>query len=137
MSITKAPSQYFSASASLSAAAWDTSDSLTGPGGSVTTCGICDNCLRDPESIITKDVTVECWKILRVLKQIMNQGGRVTLSNLATVVRGLGGASFSIPSQGGKRKAENETGSLELDKLIGTKVDMSKDVSLASRRPWL
>lgn len=79
---------------------------------------------------------MECWKILRVLKQVMNQGGRVTLSNLATVVRGLGGASFSIPSQGGKRKAENETGSLELDKLIGTKVNMSKDVSLASQRSW-
>jgi ATP-dependent DNA helicase Q1 len=89
------------------------------------TCGICDNCLRDPASIITRDVTVESWRILKVVEEVQREGGRVTLANLADLVRGLGGGSFAVKS--GKRKG-TEKGEMDVVDVAGGKVEMSKDV---------
>ena len=129
LSLTKLTGQYFSASTQLSAAAWDNADALAASGGKITTCGICDNCVRDSASIVSKDVTFESWKILRVLQEVERSGGRVTISSLADLVRGLGGGSFSVPTIGKRKRAEPEKGALDLERLIGGKITMSKDVS--------
>ncbi|WVR04515.1 hypothetical protein IAU60_001519 [Kwoniella sp. DSM 27419] len=122
--------RYFSASAHLSASAWDHADSLLSSSGATSTCGICDNCWRPPDSIITQDVTVETWKILKVSQMVQREGGRVTLANLADLVRGLGGGSFSVVGGGegtkGKRKIAGEKAQIDLDD-VGGKVTMSKD----------
>jgi ATP-dependent DNA helicase Q1 len=80
-------------------------------------------------SIVTKDVTLESWKILRVLDEVIRCGGRVTLANLADLVRGLGGGSFAVPAGGKRKRAEPEKASLNLEGLIGGKITMNKDVS--------
>ncbi|ORX34459.1 P-loop containing nucleoside triphosphate hydrolase protein [Kockovaella imperatae] len=121
--------KYFSASSHLSAAAWDHSDTLGASGGTVSTCGICDNCIRDPTSIITKDVTLDAWKCLKVLQNVSSNEGRVTLANLVELVRGLGGGAFGTMKQGkrGARKSSGEKASLDLESVAGGKVTLSKD----------
>jgi len=121
--------QYFSTSTQLSAAAWDNPDALAASGGKITTCGICDNCVRDPASIITKDVTLESWKILTVLTEVVRSGGRVTLANLTGLARGLGGGGYAIPAGGKRKRAEPEKANLDIDELIGEKISMNGDVS--------
>ncbi|WVF69876.1 hypothetical protein IAT40_004658 [Kwoniella sp. CBS 6097] len=122
--------KYFSASAHLSASAWDHADSLSSSSGAVTTCGICDNCLRSAESIITKDVTLETWKILKVAQMVQREGGRVTLANLADLVRGLGGGMFGVVGGGegkrGKRKMNGEKAQVDLHE-VGGKISLGKD----------
>lgn len=130
---TSLTEQYFSASTQLSAAAWDNADALAASGGKITTCGICDNCVRDPSSIVTKDVTIESWKILRVLQEVERYDGRVTLANAAYLVRGLGGGSFSMLSTGKRKRVEPEKGAVDLESLIGGKITMNKDVGLDSQ----
>ncbi|WRT64897.1 uncharacterized protein IL334_001836 [Kwoniella shivajii] len=122
--------KYFSASAHLSASAWDAPDSLSSSSGSTSSCGICDNCLRPADSIITKDVTIETWKILKVAQAVERDGGRVTLANLADLVRGLGGGLFGVVGGGegkkGKRKLNGEKEKVDLEE-VGGKITMSKD----------
>ncbi|KAK8846868.1 hypothetical protein IAR55_005958 [Kwoniella newhampshirensis] len=123
--------RYFSASAHLSASAWDNADSLSSSGGSISTCGICDNCNRDPESIETRDVTLESWKILKIAQIVQSEGGRVTLANLGDLVRGLGGGTFGVVGGGDesrkkKRKLSGEKGQLSMDE-VGGKVILGKD----------
>ncbi|WVQ97922.1 hypothetical protein IAU59_005040 [Kwoniella sp. CBS 9459] len=122
--------KYFSASAHLSASAWDHADSLSSSSGAVSTCGICDNCLRSSDSIVTRDVTLETWKILKVAQTVQREGGRVTLANLADLVRGLGGGMFGVVGGGegkrGKRKMNGEKAQVDLGE-VGGKVTMGKD----------
>ena len=124
--------QYFSASSHLSTAAWDHPDALLpSKSGSLTTCGICDNCTRDPASLITKDVSLEAWRILKVLTQVQSEGGRVTLVTLAELVRGLGKGSFAVADgKGRKRKVVGEKGSVDVEELAGGKVSFNKEASL-------
>ena len=121
--------EYFSASTQLSAAAWDHADALETSGGKITTCGICDNCTRDPATVIAKDVTLESWKILRVLQEVVRSGGRVTPATLINLVRGLGGGIFSVPAGGKRKRSEPEKATLNLDHLVGGKITLNKDVS--------
>jgi ATP-dependent DNA helicase Q1 len=124
--------QYFSTSAQLSTNAWDHGDTLSGNNsGSVASCGSCDNCLRDPSSIITKDVTLETWRILKVVKEVERNSGRATLSNVSDLVRGLGSASYTGISAGGnskKRKADPEKVSMDTASVAGGKVTLNKEV---------
>ena len=125
--------QYFSASSSLSAAAWDSADTLAASGGAITPCGICDNCTRDPASVTVRNVTVEAWKTLKVIEAVVRKGGRATLANLADLVRGLGGGNFGIPSSGKRKREEPEKSNLDLAELIDGKISLNKDVSDAHR----
>jgi ATP-dependent DNA helicase Q1 len=121
------PSQYFSTSASLPTDAWD--DDGRGASGDVQACGHCDNCLRDPATFESLDVTVEVWRILRVCEAVCEQGGRVTVSGLAELVRGLGGGTFPVVGvrAKGKGKASAEKGSVDVKELNGGKVALSKE----------
>lgn len=98
------------------------------------TCGKCDNCARDPETVVTRDVTLDSWRILQIVKAVQKEGGRVTLANLADLVRGLGKGSFAIPSDGSsrKRKAEAEQGQLDVNSVAGGKVELNKEVRFGS-----
>ncbi|OCF37459.1 ATP-dependent DNA helicase [Kwoniella heveanensis BCC8398] len=122
--------KYFSASAHLSASAWDHADTLSSSSGAISTCGICDNCRRSPDSIVKRDVTLETWKILKVAQMVQREGGRVTLANLADLVRGLGGGMFGLVGGGegmrGKRKTHGEKAQLDLEE-VGGKVTLGKD----------
>jgi ATP-dependent DNA helicase Q1 len=132
MWIHKLTHQYFSTSAQLSTSAWDHGDTLSGTGpGSVASCGSCDNCLRDPESIVTRDVTMETWRILKIVNEVEREGGRATLSNVSDLARGLGSASYTSLSLGGnskKRKADPEKGTMDTLAVAGGKVTLNKDV---------
>ncbi|CED83625.1 atp-dependent dna helicase [Phaffia rhodozyma] len=114
--------RYFSTSASLPSSAWSEREEA---------CGHCDNCTRDPETIIQQIVTEESWKICRVATSVHQAEGRVTVSKLADLVRGLGGGNFASAVQGDakkRRKApEMENVGLNLDEICGGKVMMSKD----------
>nr|XP_018265542.1 ATP-dependent DNA helicase [Kwoniella dejecticola CBS 10117]OBR87700.1 ATP-dependent DNA helicase [Kwoniella dejecticola CBS 10117] len=122
--------RYFSASAHLSASAWDAPDTLSSSSGTTSKCGICDNCTREPDSIVTKDVSVEAWRILKVAQYVQSEHGRVTLANLSDLVRGLGGGTFSVVGGGegrkGKRKANGEKEKVDLDS-VGGKILLGKD----------
>ncbi|WVQ74143.1 hypothetical protein IAR50_003735 [Cryptococcus sp. DSM 104548] len=131
--------KYFSASSHLSVSAWDTADTLSssssGPSGgnsATTSCGICDNCLRPPSSVSTKDVTLESWKILSIMDEVQRQHGRVTLQNLGSLARGLGGGAFPLVAGAerrrgrGKEKNTGEKGEVDV-KDYGGKVDLNPD----------
>jgi ATP-dependent DNA helicase Q1 len=128
----KADEQYFSTSAQLSTNAWDHGDTLTGSAsGSVASCGSCDNCLRSPDSITTKDVTLETWRILKVVQEVERNSGRATLANISDLARGLGSASYTGTSSGGnskKRKADPEKASMDTTSVAGGKITLNKEV---------
>lgn len=98
-------------------------------------CGHCDNCVRSPESIERRDVSLVAWQILQVLRTIENDGGRVTLGMLADLVRGAGGGSYGVSSgnrRKGKQSASKEKVELNLEEVAGGKVTLGKDVSESS-----
>lgn len=85
-------------------------------------CGHCDNCTRLPESVTTKDVTLEAWTILKVAQEARRQNARVTLASLAGLVKGSG----AIECGKGKHK---EKVHLDLDDIVGGKVELTKEAS--------
>lgn len=115
--------RYFSTSSSLSMSAWATTEA-----DAHARCGHCDNCTRPPESIERRDVTLEAWQILQVAQAIERDGGRVTLSMLADLVRGAGGGVYGVGGgKRGKGKAKEKVG-LDLAEIAGGKITLSKDV---------
>lgn len=126
---------YFSSSSSLALSSW----SDTTEAGTLTRCGHCDNCTRPPESITTRDVTLESWQILKVSERVSRDGGRLTVGMLSDLVRGAGGGGF-VADPGAKRKGKGkgkateskEKTSLDLDEIAGGKVALSKEVCLTS-----
>lgn len=104
---------------------WTTDDS-----NALARCGHCDNCLREPDSFDHKDVTLESWRILKIVDAVQHSGGNLTLTMLADLAKGNGGASYSVSTGGGRKgkgKAK-ETADLDLDLVCGGKVDLKKDV---------
>ena len=100
-------------------------------------CGHCDNCLRANQSdgagkgesavspVVTRDVTVEAWKVCKILAAMAQQSGKVTLPAAGDLVRGLGKGVFQTE---GKAAAKGN-GFVDLDTICGGKVTLSKDVS--------
>ncbi|KAH7882286.1 P-loop containing nucleoside triphosphate hydrolase protein [Phlebopus sp. FC_14] len=113
--------KYFSASSDLSMASWTTEES-----SAMDRCGHCDNCTRGPETIERKDVTLEAWQLLKILKAVDAQGGRQTIAGLSDLARGLSGGIFDAGGKG-KRKKTKEKVQLDYDAVSGGKVGLSKD----------
>jgi len=56
-------------------------------------CGHCDNCTRDPASVIERDVTIEAKRVLAVTRALFSVKFDVTPAQLAQAVRGSGSGS--------------------------------------------
>src|SRR6266852_3418080 len=55
-----------------------------------TQCGHCDNCTRDPTSVIESDVTLDAKRILAVARVLYSKKIKVTAAQLAETARGSG-----------------------------------------------
>jgi len=78
-------------------------------------------------------VTIETWRILKVVREVEQNGGRATLSNVSDLARGLGSASYTATSLGGnskKRKADPEKVSMDTATVAGGKLALNKEVCL-------
>ena len=83
-------------------------------------------------------MTRSVWKALKVSEAVSKTGGRVTLSGLADLVRGLGGGAFAVISQSNKKGSSSETrGSIDLDTICGGKLALSKEVRPGLGSTWL
>lgn len=100
--------------------------------GGNTICSVCDNCQLP---IAPVDVTVDAWKVLQVMQEVYDGGGRITLAALGDLSRGLGGGQYKVveTQQNRKRKRQKlvskQSGFIDLNEVIGEKVKLSKDVS--------
>ncbi|ORY27061.1 P-loop containing nucleoside triphosphate hydrolase protein [Naematelia encephala] len=122
--------KYFSHSAHLSASAWDHSETLgsSSTSSAISVCGICDNCTREPDSIVTMDVTLDAWRVLKVLQVVQREQGRLTIASLADLVRGLGGGTFAVIAEKGKKRgAADDKARVDLDSVCGGKVELNKE----------
>ena len=65
-----------------------------------------------------------------MLEEVEGAGGRVTLANLAELVRGLGGGTFGVTetNKKGKRKMAEEKEKLDLNAVAQGKVTLNKEV---------
>lgn len=81
------PSSYFSSIEYVAVNSWtqDSKDSLT-------PCGHCDNCTRDPSTVENKDVTLDAWRVLQKMKALDGSKVKATMNELVEAARGLGGA---------------------------------------------
>ncbi|KAF8488965.1 P-loop containing nucleoside triphosphate hydrolase protein [Russula emetica] len=55
-----------------------------------TRCGHCDNCTRDPTSVIESDVTLDAKRMLKVARDLHSKKIKVTAAQLAEAARGSG-----------------------------------------------
>ncbi|KAH9983807.1 P-loop containing nucleoside triphosphate hydrolase protein [Russula compacta] len=55
-----------------------------------TRCGHCDNCTRDPASVIQSDVTLEAKRVLAIVRVFHSRKINVTTAQLAQAARGFG-----------------------------------------------
>lgn len=96
-------------------------------------------CTRSPESILSPDpldLTLYAWRALKILRVCTDSNGRVTLTQMADLVRGLGGGSFGLSAGEGGKKGKGK-GKLSLDEVAGGRVELGKDVSrYDSSRRW-
>lgn len=72
-------------------------------------------------------MTRAVWKALKVAEAVSRAGGRVTLSGLADVVRGLAGGTFPVV-QPSKAQSSETRGAVDLEALCGGKLILSKEV---------
>ena len=55
-----------------------------------TPCGHCDNCVRDPASVVQNDVTSEAMRVLAVARVLASRNTKFTAVQLAQTARGSG-----------------------------------------------
>ena len=55
-----------------------------------TRCGHCDNCTRDPTSVIESDVTLDAKRMLNLARDLHSRKIKVTAAQLAETARGSG-----------------------------------------------
>ncbi|KAJ9475022.1 putative ATP-dependent helicase SGS1 (putative) [Pseudozyma hubeiensis] len=100
------------------------------------TCGICDNCTGERSKLLI-DARNEMWKLLAVLAEMCRQGGRITLTSLSDVARGLGGGKFNLDpnlTDSGKAKAKSSSsnatkaGVVDVQAVAGGKITLHRDV---------
>lgn len=88
-------------------------------------------------------MTLEAWKTIKVMEEVYDEGGRITLAGLADLVRGLGGGQNTVVDSTVKKRAKDrkgakakQSGFVDLDATCGGKVVLSKDVSTSSGPSW-
>lgn len=117
-------------------------------------CGHCDNCLRlnsattadaassDSETeskapnikevLVVKDVTVEAWKICKIVEATDRRHGKVTLSGVVDLARGLGKGAFTRDQALPNGRTEKAKEYLDLEQVCGGKVTLNNDVGVRS-----
>lgn len=129
------PQSYFRHSWDMSLNSWTTVES-----SALDKCGHCDNCLRSAKSssatgqskVITKDVTLATWQLLKMLQAMQNMKSDQTLAGLVKLARGLGGCKVDVPKGGGRARGKNgkEAVGVDLERVCGGPIkDLSADVS--------
>ena len=58
-----------------------------GDGDTLARCGHCDNCTRPPETIEARDVTLDAWRVLRLVQCVAQNKRYVTLPMLTDLIR--------------------------------------------------
>jgi ATP-dependent DNA helicase Q1 len=53
-------------------------------------CGHCDNCTRDPTTVIESNVTLEAGRVLAIARLLSSRKIKVTAAQLAQAARGSG-----------------------------------------------
>jgi len=87
-------------------------------------CGACDNCERGQAAQLT-DVSLSAWKVVRAAEQVHRHHGRVTLTGMADLVRGLHHAQFRQVDSSGAPHPDK----MQLDLAsLGGKVTLSREV---------
>jgi len=79
-------------------------------------------CLRDPATVSTVDVSLAAYRALRIITAATAQRGTLTLPQAADLVRGNGGGTFSTQEAKSKGK-----GKVDVRAEAGAKVELSKD----------
>ncbi|KZV73855.1 ATP-dependent DNA helicase [Peniophora sp. CONT] len=78
--------QHFSESADLSLSAWAAEGDASGALGP---CGHCDNCTRAPDSIVSRNITEDGWRVMNIVATGQKQV-KLTLADIAGALRGTG-----------------------------------------------
>ncbi|PWY97991.1 ATP-dependent DNA helicase, partial [Testicularia cyperi] len=99
-------------------------------------CGVCDNCVQRRADDLM-DVRKQTYQLLSVLSEMDRQGGRVTLTSLSDVARGLGGGKFNLDpnmSDSGKGKGKTSgskcgrAGQVDVAAVAGGKITLHRDL---------
>lgn len=99
-------------------------------------CGICDNCTGQRQALLV-DARKEMYQLLAVLSEMCRQGGRITLTSLSDVARGLGGGKFNLdpnlPDSGnGRAKSSGSStakaGVVDIQAVAGGKITLHRDI---------
>ncbi|KAJ1017873.1 hypothetical protein NDA16_005189 [Ustilago loliicola] len=99
-------------------------------------CGICDNCTGQRQNLLI-DARKEMYQLLAMLTEMCRQGGRITLTSLSDVARGLGGGKFNLdpnltdPGNGRAKSSGSSTakaGVVDIQTVAGGKITLHRDI---------
>jgi ATP-dependent DNA helicase Q1 len=99
-------------------------------------CAICDNCTEHRQDLLM-DARMQMYQLLVILAEMCRQGGRITLTSLSDVARGLGGGKFNLDpnlsdARGGSSKASasksTKAGVVDVAAVAGGKITLHRDM---------
>ncbi|SGY99532.1 BQ5605_C034g11289 [Microbotryum silenes-dioicae] len=90
-------------------------------------CGNCDNCLRDPSTVESVDVSLEAYRALRIMSAADAASGTLTLTQACDLVRGLGKGAITTTSNDTRGKVNKGKTNIDVDSVAGGKVGLNKD----------
>ncbi|SCV70022.1 BQ2448_1416 [Microbotryum intermedium] len=90
-------------------------------------CGNCDNCLRDPSTVESVDVSLEAYRALRIMSAADAASGTLTLTQACDLVRGLGKGAITTTSNDSRGKVNKGKANIDVDSVAGGKVSLNKD----------
>ncbi|OCH86014.1 ATP-dependent DNA helicase [Obba rivulosa] len=107
--------KYFSASSNLSMSSWTTEEADV-----LAPCGHCDNCKRDSDSFVRRNVTLAAWKVVQIAVAVKECAGRVTMAQRSSATSREAQEAATSPSS-------KESAELDLEELVGGKIDLSRE----------
>ncbi|GAK66384.1 ATP-dependent DNA helicase [Moesziomyces antarcticus] len=99
-------------------------------------CAICDNC-REHRQDLVMDARMQMYQLLAILAEMCRQGGRITLTSLSDVARGLGGGKFNLDpnlsdARAGSSKVSasksTKAGVVDVTAVAGGKITLHRDM---------